>query len=259
MQTTVRFDRQYVNLTREFAVAGYKLKDQRTFLGLMWSFLHPLIMLVLLFTMFQLRFASEVENFATYLLIGIVHIAHFSNATSASVHVLRSSRHLALNTTFPTETLVVATVLSNTVEFVIALLLCLVIGTASGVPMTPAVLLLPVVMLLQVMLVLWVSLFLAASCVFVADIGHLYQLFLRLLYFITPVFYDIGFLGSGVALKVALANPLTHLMGFSRTLILDGVMPSAPALGGLFVLNGVLIVVALVAFRRLEPLFGENL
>ena len=250
---------RYASLLREFTSAQFMMRDQHTTLGLLWSFLHPLLMMALLYVMFDLRFANKIDFFAVYLIIGLVHLAHFSNATANSINALRNSRQLVINTTFPAEVLVVSMVLANTIEFIVSLLICIGIAGLAGIEFTSAMLWLPLVVLMQTMLVMWVSLLLATLCAFVADIGHIYQLFLRMLIFITPVFYSLSFLGNGLALRIVMLNPLTHLMTFSRSIIIDGIAPSLVSVGYFLAVNGLLLIGALKLFRRMEPRFAERL
>jgi len=259
MQISSISRKRYLNLLKEFTFVQFRLRDQQTVLGLVWSFLYPLLMMVLLFVMFDLRFAADIDHFAVYLIIGLVHLAHFSNASASSLHALPNSRQLVNNTTFPAEVLVISMVLSNTIEFVISLLICVGIAYFAGVELKAIVLWLPLIILMQTLLVMWVSLLLSSMCAFIADIGHIYELFLRMLIFITPVFYSLSFLGEGLALKLTLLNPLTHLMIFSRSLIIDGHAISTSAATLFLLANALLLVGSLALFRKLEPSFAERL
>jgi ABC-2 type transport system permease protein len=82
------FDKKYLTLLKELAVTRYKLKDQNTILGFAWSFLNPLIMLGLMFTLFSARLGKGIDHYAIYLLIGLVQYNHFSSSTNRSLHVL---------------------------------------------------------------------------------------------------------------------------------------------------------------------------
>ncbi len=252
------YSRKHLNLLREITLSQFKLKDQSTMFGFVWSFLNPLLMLTVLFIFFSARMGEAIEHYTVYLLVGIVHYTHFSNSTTGSMHVLLSMRHLTGNTVFPKELLVVGSVLASSIEFVISLVLVVMIALLSGVELTRFVVMLPLVIALQVMLVLWASLLLSCLYVFVRDINHIYQVFLRILFFVTPIFYDLPFVGQGIAERVVLLNPMTHLMGFSRSLVIGG----RPFSGGLFLFlllaNTSLLVVSIVVFRRLEPMFAEH-
>src|ERR1700720_828596 len=108
-------DKKYLNLLREIVVTQFKLKDQSTFFGFMWSFLNPLVMLLVLLIFFRLRIGDQVEHYGIYLLIGIIHYTHFANTTNASMNILSRMRQLTCNAVFPKELLVVGSVISNTI------------------------------------------------------------------------------------------------------------------------------------------------
>jgi ABC-type polysaccharide/polyol phosphate export permease len=253
------FHRPYVSALRELTRAQLRLKNQSTFFGFLWSILHPLFLLTLLFVLFSSRVGEGIHHYAMYLLIGIVHYTHFANSTGAAMLVLHSMRRLTSDVIFPKELLVMATVSSRSLEFVVSAGICVAIGYLSGIEAALAVIQLPLILLLQLVLVFWVSLVLAALYLFVRDIQHVYQVFLRMLFFASPIFYDLDLLGQGAARYVVLANPLTHLMGYSRRLLIEGEWLDPAELLVFFGVNAVIIVTALGLFRRAEPVFAEKL
>ncbi len=252
------YNKKHIHLLGQIAYSQFKLKDQSTFFGFLWTFLHPLIMLTILFAFFNFRMGQEINHYGIYILIGLVQYMNFSVSTSASMRVLYSMRQLTSNTVFPKELLVFGSVVSNAIEFLISMLVCIVIAYFAGVNLLWSALLLPVVIVLQLMLILWVSLFLSCLYVFVRDIDHIYQVFLRVLLFITPIFYDFAFLGEGIAKRIALLNPLTHLVMFSRTLLIEGrVFPLGQVIS-FSLINLLLIYLGAKVFKKLEPTFAER-
>ena len=251
--------RKYYTLLKEIAVTRYKLRDQSTILGFAWSFLHPLIMLGLLFTLFSGRFGEGIDHYAIYLLIGLVQYSHFSASTNRSMHVLVAMRSLTADAIFPKELLVIGSVLADIVELVAAMAVCILIAKLSGVDLSWAVALLPVTFLLQLTLVLWVSLFLACLYVFVRDLTYVYQAFVRLLLFATPIFYSTSFLENRAAQTIVWLNPLAHLVSFSRSLILSGELFPLQQLILFLVVNLLLLYGSLKLFRKYEPAFAEYL
>ncbi len=252
------YDKKHLNLLRELVISQYKLKDQSKFLGFVWSFLNPLVMLSVLFMFFSLLMKNTIEYYVVYLLIGIVQYTHFSNSTFASMRILYNLKQLTSEAVFPKELLVISSIISNVIEFIISLLITTVVAYILGVSFSWNIFLLPLVFILQLMFVSWVSLFLSCFYLYVKDIDHIYQVFLRILFFITPIFYDISHIG-GVAKTIALLNPLTHLISFSRTLIIEGKIFSFEVWGIMFLANSVLIYLAFILFRKFEPTFAENL
>lgn len=248
----------YWNLLRELTITQIKLKDQSTFFGLLWSFLNPLLLVAVLYLFFQARLGQDIQHYALFLLIGVVHYNHFAQATNVGMRVLQSLRQLTTEVVFPKELLVLSSVLSNSFEFVLEIPLVVLIAAWAGVPLTSALLWLPVVMLLQFCLSLWVALSLAALFVYVRDLEHLYGIFLRLLFFITPVFYAPAFLGDTLAFWLVRLNPLAQLMTFSRAIILEGIPPPLEWFALLFVFNGVTLVLAWRLFKFMEPRYAER-
>jgi ABC-type polysaccharide/polyol phosphate export permease len=251
--------RRHLHLVWELVIAHFKVKDQTTIVGFGWSFLHPLLMLALLFVFFRERIGGDIPHYGVFLLIGIVHYTHFANSTNAAATVLAVMRDLTTETLFPKALLVIASVIGDAFELCVSMGVCLLIAVVAGVPLTPVIVLLPLVMLLQIWTVLWLSLLLACAYVFTKDVAHIYQVFLRILFFITPTFYSPTFLGSGLAQFIVLANPLAHFIQLSRTLILDGELPSPGLVLGIVVANVVATIASLAIFRSREPLFAERL
>jgi homopolymeric O-antigen transport system permease protein len=253
------FDRKYFQLLREIAVARYKLKDQSTFLGFAWTLLNPLIMLGLMFALFNKRIGNGIDHYAIYLLIGLVQYNHFTSSTNRSMNVLLAMKSLTSDAIFPKELLVIGSGIADFLELIVAMAVCLVMAMLSGVHLSWAVLVLPLVFLFQLTLVLWVSLCLSCLYVFVRDMTYIYQAFVRLLLFATPIFYAPSFLQQGPGQWILWLNPLSHLITFSRLLILNGNMIPVTQMMVFVAINLGLLYGSVRLFRRFEPVFAEYL
>lgn len=251
--------KRYLNLLQQLALTQFKLKDQSAFLGFLWSFLHPLILLGILFAMFRYQTGQSIEHYAVYLLIGLVQYTHFSNCTSRAMTVLYSMKQLTADAIFPKEVLVLSAVMADTIELLLAMIVCILLAVFSGIALSWAILILPLVWVLQFILATSVALILSSVYVFVRDIGHIYNAFLRLLIFITPIFYDPSFLGDGLGRYILFLNPLTHLINFSRTLIIDGRPLSLQPATFMLLASGFLLFFSFRVFKRYEPAFSERL
>ena len=255
----VKYSKDNLNLLKELSYNRFKLNDANTFLGFFWSFLNPLLLLSVLYLIFNIKFGNSVENYGIYLLIGIVHYNHFSSTTSSSMRVLRSMRALTSNTIFPKEILVYSSIFSNLITFLISVFICIIFALVTGLHLSSSYIMLPVIIVMQLLLVIWISLILSCVFVIVRDIEHIYQVFLRVLFFACPIFYDISILGDGLGKKIAQLNPLTHLMTFTRAVLLEGQFISLYAIGMFCIINLCLIIISLIIFKRLEAKFVEYL
>lgn len=251
------YDARGLNLLRELTVAQYKLKDQSTFFGILWSFLNPLFMVGVLFVFFESRLGGTEEHYGIFLLLGLVQYTHFANTTTSSMRVLLSMRQLTKEAVFPKEFLVFSSAFANSVDLVIAMAVCTLTAYAVGVtPSWHAAFLLCVVVL-QLLLVTWVSLLLSWMFLFARDIEHIYQVFLRALLFVSPIVYTSSFVGDGLARYVLLLNPLAQLMELSRSILLNGAAPSAHWLLALLSVNALLVGLAFCLFKAFEPRLAE--
>jgi ABC-type polysaccharide/polyol phosphate export permease len=172
--------------------------------------------------------------------------------------VLYRMRSLATSVIFPKDVLVYSALLADLPEFLISIGLTIVIALVSGVPATWALLALPLVLVMQVLLVLWVSLFLSMMFVFVRDLDHLFEVGMRILFFVTPIFYSLDILSPSLR-RIALLNPLAEVIGYTRSLLLEGRLPPPAEMLAFLALNLGLAYSAVVLFRRAEPALLERL
>jgi ABC-type polysaccharide/polyol phosphate export permease len=251
------YDSKSLNLLWELTASQFKLKDQSTFFGVLWSLLNPLLMVAVLFVFFHAQVGSSIEHYIVYLLLGMVQYTYFSNATNVSMRVLLTMRQLTKEAVFPKELLVFSATLANTIDFVMALGLCVLAAYASGVTPSWTHAWLAFVLVVQLLLVSWVGLILSCVLLFARDIDHIYQVFLRVLLFVTPIFYPRQFLGEGLAHYLVLVNPLAQSIELSRSILIGGTTPSFLMVAGVLLFNGALLTVAYRLFKAVEPRFAE--
>ena len=252
------YDSKSLNLLWELTISQFKLKDQSTFFGVLWSFLNPLFMVGVLFVFFHAQVGSSVEHYGVYLLLGLVQYTYFANTTTTSMRVLLIMRQLTKEAVFPKELLVFSATLTNTIDLVISMVVCVGLAYLSGVAPSWSALALVVVLVLQVMLASWVGLLLSCVLLVARDIDHIYQVFLRALMFVTPIFYTRAFLGdAGLARWLVILNPLAQLIELSRSILIDGTMPSVLHVAALLAVNGLLIGLCGRVFKALEPRMAE--
>jgi len=251
-----RYDARRLNLLRELTVAQYTLKDQSTVGGLLWSLLNPLFMVGVLFVFVRGWQGGTVEHSGASLLLGVIAYTYFANATSGSMRVLFNMKPLTREAVFPKELLVLSSTMSHTIDFLITTGLCVVGATIAGMRISWLALPLAGVVLLEFLVVLWVSLVLSCLYLVARDLEHIYQVFLRALLFLTPVFYPQSLLGHGLAQDLVTLNPLAQVIDLARAILLDG-DPSLGRLFGLLVVNGLLVVASFRLFRAFEPRLAE--
>lgn len=255
----------HTNVIQQFATRDVSARYRRSWLGLTWLFLAPLLMLVL-YTLvfrhvFQVRWGvSNAGNmvFALHLYAGLAVFNFFAECVNRAPHLILEQPHLVKKVVFPVEILAWASVGAALVQLGAAglvLVLLRLLGTGS-VPVT--VLTLPVVWLPLLPLCLGLSWGLSALGTYVRDVSQLVGMGVSALVFISPVFFPVEALPQKLQGWMWL-NPLAPVMTQTRAVLLDGRWPDWTAWAG----NG-LYALALAGtgawiFKKLRPGFADVL
>jgi lipopolysaccharide transport system permease protein len=253
------FDRKYINLVRELTLFNFKLRDQGTFLGFIWTLLHPFLMLTILFMLFSKRLGRGIEHYEIYLLIGIIQWNFLSAGTNEGLKSIINSRSVLRNVNISRIAVVLSSVLAVFISFLLELFVLGGFIVFSGLGFSPVIVLLPFVVLIQLLLVISISLVLSCLNVYFKDAGHIWNILLKIGFFTTPIFYSIPMFISKPKMVAYFLNPMTQLMIFARQIIL---FKNPPALiNMLFVFVAVLIILALcyLIFKKLEDGIMERL
>ena len=246
--------RHFIYLLYQTTRASFLAQEKNSSLGLIWHLLNPILMTVVLFTVFRnVERLREIEHYQLFIWIGLIHYNFFINSTTRSSSFFLSSRSLILNTTVPLELLVFRQICVEGLTLFIEVLLVLVLGIFMGANFGSALLVYPLVFTGILALSLGASLFLSCLVVFLSDLNYVWGLFCRMLFFITPVFFSPEVVGEGVARTVIEMNPLTGLVSLAREALLYG-GPVDLTQAGLALLGPfVVLILGAMLFNAVKP------
>jgi len=222
--------RRYWLLVRSFAVNDIRKRYVGSLMGFFWTVVQPLIELVtytFVFTVILLvRFEPHYDTWtnALYLFCGMVAWLGLSESLSRSVDLVRENAHLIKKLSFPPSVLVASIVLSEGFSAVIRLTMLFGAALLTGQGITGHALLFLPVLALQMMFTMGLSMLLATTQVYFKDTRHLLGPALLIWMFITPIFYPASLFPKQFA-PLLMLNPLSHLIGIYRELILNHVFP----------------------------------
>src|SRR5215475_5523279 len=182
----------YGSLLRELVARDLKVRYKRSVLGVVWTMLNPLFLMIILAFVFSHVMRVTVEHFPVYLLSALVLWNFFSQATSWSTACFLSYASIIKRIYVPRRIFVIATVLSGIVNLLISLVPLALIMLVLGHSFSPALVFLPVPVLLATLFSLGISLALALLCVMFADIVQIYQAALTAWMYLTPVIYPLS-------------------------------------------------------------------
>lgn len=236
---------KYEFLLSQLVSRDFKTKYKRSVLGVLWSFLNPLLSMMVQYLVFSTLFKSDIPNFAVYLLIGIVFYSFFSEATSMGLMSIVGNSALITKVYVPKYIFPVSRVLSSTINLLISMIPLLLVVILTHAPITLALLLLPFSIICAIVFCIGMSFILSAAMVYFRDMQFLWGVISMLWMYATPIFYPESILPQNLMILFKM-NPLYHFIRFSRTIILEGVSPEPKAY--LFCIIAAIIPLAIGAF-----------
>ena len=254
---------QKLFLLRELVRRDVQGRYAGSALGLLWSVLQPLWLLLLFTFVFATVLkipltGQRTENFAIFLFCGLLPWTAISEGLNRSATAITDGSELVKKLSFPSELLVATVVLAALVQEAIAAVIFLAVLIWSGDFAWGGLPLLAVALPLQIALTLGLGLILASAQVFFRDIAQLLGMVLTGWFYFTPIVYPLEMVPESVRSLVAL-NPLTALVELSREAFLGGGLESVAGLRNLVILAVVLNLFGFWLFRRLKPTFADEI
>jgi len=225
------------SLIWQFARRDVLARYRGSMLGLGWSFLTPLLTLVVYTFVFHVIFKARWPGYGDSALefglqayAGLVVFMLFSDVVNRSPRLVLDQANLVKKVVFPLEILPWVAILAGLFHLALSLAALLVAAAVAhgGLPMT--VIALPVVIVPLVPLLMGLAWFFAALGVYVRDVGQVITLLVSLLMFLSPVFYPVSALPERWQPWLR-ANPLTPAIEQLRRVALDGLWPQWSQLG----------------------------
>ena len=208
----------------EMVKRDMRVRYKRSALGLVWTMLSPLLMMVVTAIVFASFFRFAIENFAVYMLSAQILWQFFSQSTASACTSVLSGAGLARKIYLPPTLFPIAAVNGAAINLLLSLIPLALIAVVTGGHASWALLFVPVALALVLLFSYGVALILSASSVFFHDTVHLYQALLTAWMYLTPIFYPVEIVPPAWA-PIFYLNPLYHLVTIFREPIYSGQWP----------------------------------
>lgn len=216
--------KKYRYLLSQLVKRNIKLKYRRSVLGIFWSFLEPLLTMIVLTVIFSTLFKGwGVKNYPVYLLTGRLVFTFFAGGSSAAMTSIKSSASIIKTIYVPKYMYSLSAVLSNFVTFLLSLIVLFGVMIATNVNFTIYIIFASLPILALLIFTIGAGLILATAAVFFRDIEHLYGVFLTMLMYATPIFYPPEIVPESFRFIQTL-NPLYAIINCCRASFLDGAL-----------------------------------
>ncbi|HIP96606.1 MAG TPA: ABC transporter permease, partial [Anaerolineae bacterium] len=248
---------RYRELVRNLVARDLKARYKSSVLGFLWCLVNPLLMMGVFTVVFTVLMPKDIPKYPVFILCALLPWNFFSSAVINSIGSITDNAHLIKKVYFPREVLPLSTVLSNLVNFLLALIVLFAVLFAFRVRLTIWALLLPAIILIQVVFTLGLSLILSALNVFYRDTGIIMETVMLAWFFLTPIFYRMEDLVPRYARLMYWINPMASIISSYRVILYHGAPPAFDFLVRTFVTALAFLVGGYLFFSRYSRVFGE--
>lgn len=249
---------QWFDLLRQLVSREMKVLYKRSFLGIAWTLINPLLQLAALAFVFQVVLPVDVPRYPSFVFCGLLAWNWFQATLFQSAGVIVANGSLIRQPRFPIAILPVVTVTVGLIHFLLALPILIIFLLIDGVEFTPFVLLLPFLQMLQLGLTVSLGYILAALNVTFRDTQHTLGVVLLLMFYLTPVFYSIENVPEVYQLLYA-CNPMVVLIEAYRSILLRGLPPAWMPILFITIAIFILLPLSYHYFERQSNRFAEEL
>ncbi|MDB8710494.1 ABC transporter permease [Mediterraneibacter gnavus] len=228
MSSYIQNFKKFQPLLAELVARDIKIKYRRSVLGVLWTLLNPLFMMIILSVVFSSIFKFDIENFPLYILSGQLIFNFFNDATTSSMTSIIGSAALIKKVYVPKYLFVIARVFSSFINLMASLVALMLVMVAMRAELHWTVIFSVIPLTMIILFSLGVGMLLAALTVKFRDIMHLYSVFTTGLLYLTPVIYPMSILPESVRVIVNI-NPLTNMVQMFRDVMFYNTLPSFSA------------------------------
>lgn len=264
---------RYRYLLQNLIVRDLKVRYKNSVLGVLWSLLNPLMMMIVYTVLFTVLIPNDsIRHYPVFILVALIPWNFLSGSLVGGTVSVTSNAPLIKKVYFPRILLPVSAVISNLVNFFLVSLVLLVFIYAFGIGLTIHALWVPLILLTQVIFILGLSMLFSALHAFYRDVMMILEVVMLAWFFLTPVFYPFEWLGTQAVLLgyspaqiMRWLNPMASIIDGYRTVLWGALDSRGPGqmdlafLARTFVTAVLTLIVGYIVFIRTEHLFGEKL
>ncbi|MCI8637293.1 MAG: ABC transporter permease [Clostridia bacterium] len=249
---------QYRELLKTNVKKEIRGRYKNSILGVMWSFLNPLLQLAVYSIIFGALLAGGDKTYPIYICVALIPWTYFTTAITQASFTIIGNGDIIKKVYFPREILPISVVTSGAVNFIISTIIILAFVIFSGMGLSWYILLYPFVLLVQYALLLGISFIVSSITVYFRDLEHIIGIILLAAFYGTPIVYKLEQLPENLQIIMQL-NPMTHIINGYRAIFYNQEMPNIKILGILLAISVVITIIGYFIFKKLQKGFAEQL
>lgn len=228
-------------------------------LGFFWTFLNPLLQLVVYTIVFSVIMRAGIEKYYLFLFVALIPWIMFSTSVAGGCSCVLNQKDMVTKIYFPREVLPIAHVTTAMINMLYSFIVVFIVVLVSGVTIQPlAILCLPVIIIVEYILAIGLALIVSSLTVFFRDLEHIIGIIVMSWQFLTPVMYSTEQVPENLW-PIFQLNPMTQVITAYRDILYYGKVPHIGTLSTAFMWGIVSVVLGFIIFQILQRRFAEEL
>lgn len=228
-------------------------------LGFAWTFLNPLLQLVVYTIVFSVIMRSGIEDYYLFLFVALIPWIFFSTSLTGGASCIISQKELVKKIYFPREILPIAYVTCQLVNMLLSFIVVFAVLFAFGKGVNiRALVYLPIIIVAEYMLAISIALISSAVTVYFRDLEHIFGIIAMAWQFLSPVMYSVELVPEEYQ-GIFMWNPMTPIVIAYRDILYYKEIPEMETLLHGFVISVILLIVGYLIFERMKRHFAEEM
>ncbi|BBI35682.1 ABC transporter permease [Cohnella abietis] len=248
----------YRQMLKSLVLSDLRTRYKGSVLGFLWTFINPLLTLIVYTVVFTTVMRMNVEHYAIFMFIGLLPWLNFSSSILSSAGAVRRNSNLIKKIYFPHEVLPLSNVIGGIVNYLFGMIVLCIAIWIVGVNFSYHVVYFPIVLLLQFIFTMGLSLIVSAVTVYFRDVEHILGALMMAWFYFTPIVYPNSLIPEKYQ-SIFEANPVVSIFASYQDIFYYHRNLDWYAVGVGFIIAFILLFIGWLVFSRLKRNFAEEL
>ena len=238
-------------LLEEIVKKNFAAKYKESVLGILWSVIKPLLIMVIMTIIFSTLFHNKIENYPIYLLSGKCIFDFFTAGTNVTMMSIKGNKNILTKTSAPKHIFVLGGVISEFINFLITLLILFAVMIVTKSAFHPTIILTVIPIISLVMTITGIGFMLSILNVYYTDIRHLWGVVTLMGVYSSAIFYPMDIIPEPFH-QYMILNPIFWIIDQYSALGMYGVIPQMHYILNSLILSLIILVIGIIIFKKFE-------
>lgn len=250
----IKYRHMLISLVQKELRSRYK----GSFLGFLWTFVNPLIQLIVFSVVFPYVLRMQQENYPMFLFIALLPWIFFSTSITVATGSIVGGANLVTKIYFPRVILPLSVVCTNLMNYIFGLVIVFPALLLTGIHLTINVFWFPIILLIEFIFALGLALLFSTLHVRFRDVEHIVGVLIFAWFYITPIVFPVDIFPEEF-IDLLKFNPMVGIIESFRNILLYGKDPAWESLLYSVVVGLIVFVIGFGVFKKFEKTFAEDL